>query len=128
MDQKVIVPAIAPGAPINSGVPTQVANPKRASWRTYVQAVIGFLAGANILLPLLAVYLTENAPQLETYLGPVYGWIVLGVNAAIVILGLLSKLVALFMAQPRINAWIVKHLPGLAAIKPTPVDDGRRGG
>lgn len=129
MDQRIIVPAEfgdivteegAPIIPANQGVPTQVANPRRASWRTYVQAVIGFIVGANIVLPLVASFLTEQIEGLEPLLGPVYGWIVLGVNTAIVVLGLLSKLVALLMANPRINAWITKHLPGLAPIAPTP--------
>ena len=115
VDQKVIVPA-SPAAPANTGVPTQIANPKRASWRTYVQSVVGFLIGANIVLPILQSFL-ETTPGLEPMLGDSYGFVLGVVNLGIVILGLISKLIAQLMAHPKVNAWITANLSWLAPIK-----------
>ena len=117
IDQKVIVPAIA-SVRANNGVPTQVANPQRASWRTYVQAVVGFLIGANVVLPIVALWLTTEQDGLAATLGPAYPIILAGVNFGILVLGLLSKLIAQLMAHPAVNGWIVQHLSWLAPIKP----------
>lgn len=104
---------------VNAGVSTQVANPSRASWRTAVQSIVSFLLAVNILLPVIAGYLTANVDGLSKVLGPLYGSIVIGVNAAGVIFALGAKLVALLMAQPGVDAWITKYLPALAPIKPS---------
>lgn len=106
--KKAVVPA----------VPTQVANPSRASWRTYVQSVVSFLVGANIVLPIVSEFLSANVAGLEHALGPIYGWLVIGVNFAILVFGLGAKLIALFMAKPAVNDWITKNLPWLAPVKP----------
>jgi hypothetical protein len=102
--------------PANDGVPTQVANPSRASWRTFVQALIPFIIAVNIALPLIQSFLVENIDQAQAVLGPVYGWAVIGVNVAVIVFSLGSKLIALLMAQPRINELIKKYLSFLAPI------------
>lgn len=103
-----------------TGTPTQVSNPSRASWRTFVQAIVPTAIVLNLALPIIYGLLTspEFAPRLGELLGPVYGWITIGLNVAIFFLGLLAKLGALLMANPTVNAWITKHLPWLAPIKP----------
>lgn len=114
IDEREVVPG-------NRNVPTQVANPSRASWRTFVQSIIPTFVVLNTALPVIYAALTspEVAPQLSAILGPVYGWITLGLNGVIFILGLLAKLAALIMARPGVNEWIATHLPWLAPIKPS---------
>jgi hypothetical protein len=107
----------------NEGVPTQVANPSRASWRTFVQSIVPTLAVLNIALPLVYGFLIENADQIGGLLGPVYGWITIGVNTAAVAIALLAKLNAVIMANPRINAaitngpWWISWLAPIKAVK-----------
>ena len=105
----------------NKGVATQIANPSRASWRTFVQAIVPTFVLLNVALPIIYSFLTspDVAPKLTEILGPVYGWITVGLNAVIFLVGLLAKLAALLMAQPVVNEWIGKHLPWLAPIKPS---------
>lgn len=102
---------------VNEGVPTQVANPRRASWRTFVQSVIAFLVAANVALPIVQSFLVENVEGAQAVLGPIYAYIVIGVNFAVLVTSLGSKLIALLMANPTVNAWIEKHLAFLAPIK-----------
>ena len=101
---------------INQGVPTQVANPSRASWRTFAQAVIAFLVVANVALPIVQQFLVDNIADAQTVLGPIYGFVVLVVNIAVIVTSLGAKLIALLMARPEVNAWIIKHLQFLAPI------------
>jgi len=122
-DQLVIVPAALTASGIqNDGVPTQVANPKRTSWRTFVQSAIPWLLGINVAVPIVYAFLIspDVAPSLETLLGPVYAWLVIGFNAAAVVLSLGAKLLAQIMAQPAVNALIsnTPWLSWLAPIKP----------
>lgn len=105
---------------INPGVPTQIANPSRASWRTFLQAVIPFLVMLNLLMPLIQQFLVDNIEDATTILGPVYPYVVLGVNILVVLFSLVSKLIALIMANPTVNDWITKHLSFLS---PIPVGD-----
>jgi hypothetical protein len=107
--------------PTNNGVPTQVANPSRASWRTFVQSLVSFLLVLNIAAGVLAAFLTSpDAADLRELISPdIYGWIVLILNGIVVVGSAVSKLVALLMANPTINAWITKHLSWLAPIRPS---------
>lgn len=120
MTDEKLIQKPAPGIAANEGVPTQVANPSRASWRTFVQAAVPYLLAANVALPIIASFLTDYSSDLESLLGPVYGWIVVAVNVAVLVLSLGAKLIALLMAQERVNALVVRHLPFLAPIAPGP--------
>jgi len=106
---------------INEGVPTQVANPSRASWRTFVQSLIPALVVVNAAVPIVYAFLTDPdvAPQLERILGPVYLWILAACNVVAILLAQASKLLALLMANPTVNEFIVRRLPWLAPIKPS---------
>lgn len=120
-DEKVIVPAALTDSGItNEGVATQVANPKRASWRTFVQALIPQLVVVNAAIPIIYGFLTDPnvAPELARILGPVYVWITLAFNLATILLSRVSSLIALLMANPVVNEWITAHLPWLAPAKP----------
>ncbi|MEF2979116.1 DUF7940 domain-containing protein [Subtercola sp. YIM 133946] len=98
--------------PAAAGTPTQVANPSRAGWRTFVQSAIGFLVAANAALGVLAGFLAAN-PGLNAYLPPeVFAF----VNVAVVIAAGVSKFVAQLMANPTVNEWIKAHLSFLSAI------------
>jgi len=115
-----VVP-ISPGSSLttlvaNVGVPTQVANPSRASWRTFAQAVVPFLLVLNVALPIIQSFLVENIAQAQQVLGPIYGYVVIGVNFAAIVVALGSKLIALLMANPTVNGWIKTHLSWLAPI------------
>jgi hypothetical protein len=116
-DERVVVP-VSRNAETNEGVPTQVANPSRASWRTFVQAIIPTLLAINVALPLIQQFLVDNGASLEHYLGASYPIVLAGVNACVIILGLASKLIAILMANPVVNEWISKYLPFLAPIRP----------
>lgn len=96
---------------VNDGVPTQVANPKRAGWRTFVQALVTFLPLANGIL--LAVQLVLEQPDFAGY---VPGWAFAVVNGGILLSAFVAKLVAQVMAAPGVNEWIKAHVPALAAI------------
>lgn len=109
-DQKVVFPR-------NVGVPTQVANPKRASWRTFVQTAIATLITLNVSLPIIATFLADNSDVAAKILGQWYGPIVAGVNFAVIVAAFVAKLIAQIMAIPAVNAWIEKYLPALAPIK-----------
>lgn len=102
----------------NEGVPTQVANPSRSSWRSFVQGLVGFLVVVNTALPIAQSWLAaeENTALLGALLGEHYLAILAGVNVAVGVGAFLTKGVALFMANPRINEWITTHLPWLAPI------------
>lgn len=108
--------------PAEPGTPTQVANPSRASWRTFIQSVIGTLIAVNAALIVVQGFLQENAEVIGNYLPPnLYGPLVAGLNGVVIIGGLLAKLVALIMANAKVNEWIKAHASWLAAI---PVEKG----
>lgn len=97
----------------NAGVPTQVANPNRTSWRTFVQALISGLIALNVALPAIQAWL--SAPPFDTAFPPVvYAF----VNGAAVVLAGVALGVTRLMAIPAVDAWINKYLPWLAAIQP----------
>lgn len=121
-DEKIITPAhfvndSRLALPANFGVPTQVANPTRTTWRTVVQSVVGILV---VLVPLLNVV---TATVID-YLGKqtdvdVPGWVFLALNGILAVTALVIGLVARIMAIPGVANFIAKYLPWLAPIKPT---------
>lgn len=117
LDERVVVPS-AKGKAANSGVPTQVANPSRASWRTFWQSLIAFLASVNAVAVAVLGIINSN-PTVASFLpASLLGWITLVANGVVVFGALLSKVAALIMADPAVNAWIEQYVPWLAAIKP----------
>lgn len=95
----------------NDGVPTQVANPTRAGWRTFVQAIVPTLLVINGAL--LALQAVLSSPEYSGYV-PTWAWA--AVNGGLLISAFLSKAIAQVMAAPGVNEWIKNHLPALAAI------------
>lgn len=108
MDQKVIKPA-AEGKLANAGVPTQVANPSRAGWRTFFQSAIIIIPALNIALANFQVLL--ETPPLDT-LAP--EWAFVAVNFTGLVMAALTKVIAQIMALPGFNAWISRRAPFLA--------------
>lgn len=83
----------------SDATPTQVANPKRTTWRSLVQL---FLAIATALPQIIPLILGAWDPVwLSTALGQVL--LVHGVAVRI-------------MALPGVNDWLLQHAPALAAI------------
>jgi hypothetical protein len=117
IDEKIIRPPLD-GKPANSLVPTQVANPSRASWRTFIQSTVSYLVFLNLALPIVQTFLVENVDGAQSVLGPIYGYVVAGTNFLVLVFGLGAKLIALLMANPRVNEFITKRLSWLAPIKP----------
>jgi len=111
LDERLVTPG-------NAGVPTQVANPSRASWRTFVQSLLAGLAVLNIAVPIIAQFAIDNGDSLADLLGPAYPIVIAILNAIIAVGALVAKLIALLMANPIVNAFIVKHLSWLAPIAP----------
>jgi len=109
IDQRIIV------EPENTGVPTQVANPRRAVLRTVVASIIWLILAlpiANLILSEVAAYLQEQT-SLE-----VAPWVWLAVNGALATVTFITGLVTRVLAVPAVNAWLTAHLPILAPIKP----------
>jgi hypothetical protein len=116
IDEKIITAPVN-GLPANAGIATQLANPSRASWRTFVQSAISYLVFLNIALPIVQSFLVDNISGAQHVLGPIYGWVVLATNFLVLVFGLGAKLIALLMANPQVNAFITKRLSWLAPIK-----------
>lgn len=92
------------------GPPPQVAFPRRASWRTFFQALVAFLPTANGIV--LAVQELFAQPP---YREAMPGWVYVAVNAAVVLGAFLAKVVAQIMANPAVEAWLQQHVPRAAA-------------
>lgn len=120
VDEKVIAPAeVVDGevVPENAGVPTQVANPTRASWRTVVQSIVGLLI---IAVPLTNVILSNVNDYLQQQTDvAVPGWVWVVLNGGLAVTAIVAGLITRIMNTPGAAAFIVKYLPFLAPIKPT---------
>ena len=104
----------------NVDVPTQIANPSRASWRTFAQSIVAFLIVANIAAAVLVSFLASpDGAALLALLPDRFVAVMFAVLNGIVVIGsALSKFVSLLMANPRVNEWVTAHLSFLAPIKP----------
>lgn len=107
----------------NGSTPTQVANPRRTSWRTFIQSTIGGLIALNAALIVLGAFLAEAPDLAGAVLGDYYGPVLAIVNSAVVVGAFISKAVALIMADPKVNAWITAPLPILAPFRVETTDD-----
>lgn len=96
-------------------MPTQVAHPRRASWRTFVQTLVALIPIANAVL--LSVQALISEPPYDAVV-PV--WVFASVNFAAVGVAFLAKTVAQVMAAPVVNSWIESHWPKLAPAPPAP--------
>lgn len=127
-DQRIIsteVVRLASGDTIevpNSGVPTQVANPGRAVIRTLAANLVGLV----LLLPTINAALAALQDFLTTqtiYVIPSWVWVV--VNGAAAAFLFVSLGITRLLAVPGVNAWVIKHIPALAAIPVVKTDDGK---
>lgn len=108
----------------NDGVPTQVANPRRTSWRSFVQAAVSFLLVVNSAALVLLPFVQDPENGLQAALGEVYPYLVGGLNVIVFVGATITKAAALLMANPVVNAWIGEHLPWLAPIRTVEVRGG----
>jgi len=95
-------------------MPTQVANPRRTSWRTFVQTLVALLPTTNAVL--LSVQALISAPPYDAV---VPGWVFASVNFAVVGVAFLAKAIAQVMAAPIVNVWIESYWPTLAPAPPS---------
>lgn len=102
----------------NIGVPTQVANPRRASWRTVVQSIIGVAILAVPLVNVVLANVSDYLHQQTDVAVPAWVWVVL--NAGLAVTALIAGLVARVMNTPGVAAFIERYLPFLAPIKSSP--------
>lgn len=98
--------------PGNVGVATQVANPRRTTWRTFTQALIGILV---VAVPLANAVLANVNDFLhsQTYL-VVSPKVYVIVNGALLVIAFIIALVARIMAVPGVASFIATYLPALA--------------
>lgn len=107
MDEREILPG-------NEGVPTQVANPGRATKRTAAAVVVGVLLALPVVNSVLLIVQEELQGQAE-FVIPGWVWIVL--NASIAAIGIVTSVVTRILAIPAVNDWVSRHLPGLAPFR-----------
>lgn len=121
VDDGAQIAASIPSTVVNVGVPTQVANPSRASWRTFVQSALAFLVVANVAAALAVQFLNtpDGAALLALLPANVVAVLFSVLNAVVLVGSTLAKLVSILMANPTVNEWISTHLSFLAPIKPT---------
>lgn len=90
----------------NVGVPTQIANPVRATVRTVAAVVVGLVLALSTVNAVLGVVASElaNVSGFE-----IPGWVWAVVNGAILGVGLVSGIVTRVLAIPGVNAWLASH-------------------
>jgi hypothetical protein len=115
MDEKIIVPP-ADGKPSNAGVSTNVANPSRTSWISFVKSLFAFLVVLNIALPVIAQVL-QSYPDAATVFGPLYLPILGGLNFAVLVGAFFTKLISRLLAIPAVAEWTRLHASWLYPIK-----------
>jgi hypothetical protein len=91
---------------------TQQRYPGRASWRTAIQAALGVLLTAGVVVPIVVTILNE---QLGKWLPDAWeAWLV----GAAAFVAALSAGVARVMAIPAVDAWLARV--GLSSAPPKP--------
>lgn len=101
--------------PGNFGVATQVANPRRTTWRTFIQAAIGLLIVAVPLANAVLVQVAEFLKAQHDLVVPSWAFVV--VNVGIGVSAFIIALVARIMVVPGVAAFIARYLPFLAPVK-----------
>lgn len=92
-------------------LPTQIANPGRATGRSFVQATIGGLILVN------PVFLAIQGVMQESTDIVFPGWAWATVNGVVIGSAAVSAAVTRVMAVPGFNDWIEKHIPILSPSK-----------
>ncbi|WP_104087030.1 hypothetical protein [Arthrobacter sp. GMC3] len=98
---------------------TQERNPRSASVRTGLAALVGMLL---LLNPVLAVVIETLRP----YGDVIPGWVFIWLNGAITVTAVAIALVTRVMAVPGVNDWLRKYAPWLSPEdkpKPAPPAD-----
>lgn len=95
----------------NDGVPTQVANPGRATIRTAMAALVGLVLILNPVLTIVIDFLHGLEPQFTV---PPVIYAVL--NGTILLVTAVIAAITRILAVPGVNEWIKRFLPWLAAI------------
>jgi len=98
----------------NDGVATQVANPRRATLRTFMAAAFGLLVAVNAALPAIIDFL--HAIEDAVVVPP---WAYAAANGVAVVAAALIALVTRILALPSVNGWVEQWVPWLAPIAPT---------
>jgi hypothetical protein len=114
MMKKIDIPDRATASKSALQVPTQVANARRASWRTFTQTVVALIPLANGVLVTVQSFLNEHL--IENSVPP---WVFAIVNVSVLVGAYFAKLVAQLMAHPSVNRWIENNTPALAPSPPT---------
>lgn len=96
------------GAPASPATPTQVANPGRATLRTFLAALLGFAPLVNGVLLAVQDWLAQNTDVVPAELALV-------VNGVLVAGLALAALVTRVLAVPGVNDWLRDHMGFLAA-------------
>lgn len=91
----------------HAAVSTQERNPRSASVRTGLAALIGMLV---LLNPILAVVIEVLRP----YDATIPGWVFIWLNGTITITAVAIALVTRVMAVPGVNDWLRKYAPWLS--------------
>lgn len=104
VDEREIVPG-------NDGVPTQVANPVRATRRTAAAVIVGIVLALPVLNAVLLIVQSELQAQ-TTFLIP--GWVFAVLNITLAAIGVVTSVITRVLAIPAVNGWVAKYLPGLA--------------
>lgn len=99
----------------NVGVPTQVANPWRATLRTVTAALVGIV----LALPVVNLILLEIQSELLASGLELPAWLWAAVNGTIAAVALVSGIITRVLAIPGVNAWLGQHAltRGLTAIR-----------
>lgn len=97
-----------PPVPPEPTLPTQSAHPGRASARTFVQNVLGWLLGAGIVIGAVALILQD---ELAAWLPPQAVAVIATIAA---IATTVATIAARIMAIPSVDAWLASHASGLA--------------
>ncbi len=80
-------------------VPTQVANPKRTTWRSVLQLLLALALALPWIIPIILEYWSPT-------------WLVAALAQVLAVQTVLVRV----MALPGVNQWLVDHFPALAAI------------
>ena len=98
----------------NLGVPTQVANPFRATLRTVAAVAVGLV----LALPVVNAVLAIVADELARSGAELPAWLWATVNGAIGVVAVVSGIVTRVLAIPGVNDWLASHAVtrGLTAV------------
>lgn len=106
------------------GTVTQVANPHRTTWRTFIQSAIGALVALNGAALVIQQFLAANPATADLIPADARGTVLGVLNGIVVVGAALAALAARLMANPTVAAFVVGYLPFLAPQKVLPPAPG----